>query len=68
MANGHYSAAVRCLELQGKYLKMFSDKIEHVQTIEELSTDELVEMLREVNQSGNLDLGRLLAADDKILS
>ncbi len=47
---------------------MFSDKIEHVQTIEELSTDELVEMLREVNQSGNLDLGRLLAADDKILS
>ena len=68
MASGHYSAAVRCLELQGKYLKMFSDKIEHVQTIEEFSTDELVEILREVNQSGNLDLGRLLAADDKILS
>ena len=43
MASGHYSAAVRCLELQGKYLKMFSDKIEHVQTIEEFSTDELVE-------------------------
>ena len=67
-AGGHYGAAVRCLELQGKYLKMFSDKIEHVQTIEECSTDELVEMLREINQSGNLDLGRLLATDDKVLS
>ncbi len=53
-------AAVRCLELQGKYLKMFTNKIEHVPTIEDASTEELIELLRDVIQTGNLDIKRLL--------
>ncbi len=55
-----YSVAVRCLELQGKYLKMFSDRIEHVQTIEDVTTEGLVQLIREVSESGGLDLIGLL--------
>lgn len=55
-----YSAAVRCLELQGKYLKMFSDRIEHVQSIEDVTTESLVQLIREVSESGGLDLIGLL--------
>jgi len=61
LADSHYSAAVRCLELQGKYLKMFTDKIEHVQTIEETSTEDLIQLLREIAKSGGLDLDQLLS-------
>ena len=57
---GKYSPAVRCLELQGKYLKMFSDQIEHVQSLEDCSTEGLVELLREVIANGGLDLDALL--------
>ena len=60
MNAGCYSPAVRCLELQGKYLKMFSDKIEHVRTLEETSLEELVELMYEIAQSGNIDLRQLL--------
>lgn len=55
-----YSAAVRRLELQGKYLKMFSERIEHVQTIEDVSTEQLVELLYELIGSGVIDLDSLL--------
>jgi phage terminase small subunit len=57
---GNYSAAVRCLELQGKYLKMFSDRIEHVQSIEETTTEELMQLLREISESGGIDLAKLM--------
>lgn len=60
MSVGSYGPAVRCLELQGKYLKMFSEKIEHVQTLEEASTQDLLALLRELIQTGNLDLAQLL--------
>ncbi len=59
---GKYSAAVRCLELEGKYLKMFSDRVEHVQSIENCSTEELVDLLREVTANGGIDLDALLGA------
>ena len=58
--SGNYTAAVRCLELQGKYLKMFSDRIEHVQSIEETSVEELTQLLREIAESGNIDLAKLM--------
>jgi hypothetical protein len=54
------SAAVRCLELQGKHLGMFTNKVEVKPTIEEASTEELVELLREIMQAGNLDIRQLL--------
>ena len=57
----NYSAAVKCSELQGKYLKMFSDRIEHVQTLEDLSTEKLIELIREIIDAGNIDLLGLLA-------
>lgn len=67
LTDGHYTAAVRCLELQGKYLKMFTDKIEHVeQPIDEMSTEELVQMLFEISKSGGLDLGKLLAESEAL--
>lgn len=59
--SGKFSAAVRCLELQGRYLKMWSDRIEHVQTIEDCSTEELVQLLREVIANDGLDLEALLS-------
>ena len=57
---GKYSAAVRCLELQGKYLKMFLDRIEHVQSIEETSTADLIQLIREITKSGSFDLAKLM--------
>lgn len=61
----NFSAAVRCLELQGKYLKMFSERIEHVQTIDSASTADLVELLREIVDSGDIDLLELLKSGKK---
>ena len=61
---GQYAPAVRCSELQGKYLKMFVDKIEHVQTLEDVSNEELVRLLREIVEVGGIDLIRLLAGDE----
>ncbi len=60
----NYSAAVRCLELQGKYLKMFSDRIEHVQAIEDISTEELVQLIRELIKEGDINLFGLMAEDE----
>lgn len=57
---GKYSAAVRCLELQGKYLKMFSDRIEHVQTLDSMSMEDLVKLLHEIADNGNIELTSLL--------
>ena len=56
-----YSSAVRCAELQGKYLKMFTDRIEHVGSIEDVSTERLVELLREILERGGLDIRGILA-------
>jgi phage terminase small subunit len=54
--DGSYSAAVRCVELQGKYLKMWSDRIEHVQTVQNTSTQELVSLIKEISEAGGIDL------------
>lgn len=58
---GQYASAVRCVELQGKYLKMWTERIEHVKDIEDISTEELVRLIRELAESGDVDLGRLFA-------
>ena len=55
-----YASAARCAELEGRYLKMFTDKIEHGQDIEEMSTEELVQLLQEIVDSGGLDLSQLI--------
>jgi phage terminase small subunit len=61
---GQYAPAVRCSELQGKYLKMFVDKIEHVQTIEDVSNEELARLLREIAEVGGIDFAALIAGND----
>ena len=63
LEGGQYAAAVRCSELQGKYLKMFTERIEHVQTIEDVETQELVRLMREIAEAGGIDLARLIATD-----
>jgi hypothetical protein len=60
---GQYGAAIRASELKGKYLKMFTDRIEHVQSIEDMGTDELVRLFHEIREAGNVDLLRLLEGD-----
>ena len=61
LEDGQYSAAVRAAELLGKYLKMFTDRIEQVQSIEEVSTEDLVQLFGKIVRRGNVELNRLFA-------
>ncbi len=56
-----YASAARCAELEGRYLKMFTDKIEHVQDIETATIEELERLLVEIVEAGGLDLRKLFA-------
>lgn len=48
-SENRFSAAIRCLELQGRYLRMWTDKMEQPPTIDEVSTDELVRYWKMAN-------------------
>jgi hypothetical protein len=62
--DGRYQAALRASDLHGKYLKMWTQKIEHLHTIEDASTEELLALLsRLVKNIDGLDIARLLAGD-----
>ncbi|MCZ6718237.1 MAG: terminase small subunit [Gammaproteobacteria bacterium] len=61
---GQYASAVRCAELQGKYLNMWTDKIEHVQDVEDISIEELVRLIREIAESGDVDLRKLMSESE----
>lgn len=61
--DGQYAPAARCAELHGKYLKMFTDRIEHVQDVEDMGTVELVRLLTEVCEAGGIDLLDLIAGN-----
>lgn len=63
MRNGNVAAAIRASELQGKYLKMFTDRIEQVEAVDEMSTDELLTLMREIAEAGGIDLSTFFAAD-----
>ena len=54
-AEGQYAVAVRSSELQGKYLKMFTERIEHSRTIDDVSDEELTALIRELSEKGALD-------------
>lgn len=59
-----YSAALRASDLHGKYLKMWTQKIEHLHTIEDASTEELLTLLSQiVGNIDGVDLTRLLGGD-----
>lgn len=58
-----YASAAKCAELHGKYLKMWTERIEHVSTIEDVSDQELVRLLHEIAEKGGIDLNRLIAGD-----
>ena len=60
-AERKYSVAVRCLELQGKYLKMFSERIEHVESIEDISREELLELMRDLSAKAGISLDAVLS-------
>lgn len=60
---GQYASAAKCAELHGKYLKMWTERIEHVSTIEDVSDAELVRLLHEIAEKGGIDLNRLIAGD-----
>jgi len=45
MRRGYLGVALRAVEHQGRYLKMFVDRIEHLHTVEDASTTELTELL-----------------------
>lgn len=58
---GQFAPAARCAELEGKYLKMWTDRIEHVQDVENMPLEELEALLLEVTEKGGVDIGRILA-------
>jgi hypothetical protein len=58
------ASAVRCVELQEKYLNMWTDWIEHVKDIEVISTEELVRLIREIAESGDVDLQKLISESE----
>jgi hypothetical protein len=43
-----WDTAARCSELHGKYLKMFVDRVEHIRTVDDATTDELVGLLSQL--------------------
>ena len=63
LEDGQYASAAKCAELHGKYLKMWTDRIEHVSNIDEVSDQELVRLLHEIAEKGGIDLNRLIAGD-----
>ncbi len=42
LREGKFSAALKASELHGKYLKMFIDRVEHVHTLDDVSTEDLM--------------------------
>lgn len=72
LEGGQFAAAVRCSELQGKYLKMFTERIEHVQGLDEITDEQLAGLIGELATSGGAETVRmvkeLLAAFDVDLS
>ena len=69
--DGKYSAAIRCLELQGKYLGMFSRQVADSPQLSDVSTDGLRALLARVVGRGGIDVSELLdlkssiSAEDK---
>lgn len=61
LSSGQLSVALRCSELQGKYLGMFSDKADHSPKVEEVSLSQLIEL---ANQLSKVIPGLLLAQPD----
>ncbi len=53
LADGKYSAALRASELHGKYLSMWIERIEHVHTIDDASTEDLVALAERL--AGRID-------------
>ena len=62
MAARKYSAAVRCCELQGKYLRMWNGKKELDHSIDDLSTEDLVKLVHEIAETGGINLVEVLGA------
>lgn len=64
-----YGVARQCSYDQGKYLKMFVDRIEQVQTVDEASTEELAELLSDVlGKLNDSSIDRILAGPSATVS
>ena len=61
---GQYASAVRCAELQGKYLNMWTERTDHVEDIEDISTEELLRLIHEIAESGDVDLHKLISESE----
>lgn len=46
----NYAAANKALELQGKYLKMWVERIEHIQNLDEITDDMLGALINELTE------------------
>lgn len=61
---GNHAAALRASELHGKYLTMWVERIEHVHTIDEVSTEDLVALAQRLTERvDGLDFSRSPGAD-----
>lgn len=62
MAKGNPSAALRAVELIGKYQKMFIDRVEHVRSIDDVTDDELYETMGYIaSKLGDANITAILA-------
>ena len=58
--DGNHTAALRASELHGKYLRMWLERVEHIHTIEDVTTEELIQAasrLMEKIDGFNLNVG-----------
>lgn len=59
---GQFAVAAKASELQGKYLKLFVDRVEHVHHADDATTDELTELLKDVaGKLNNADINAIIA-------
>jgi hypothetical protein len=65
LREGKYQAALKASDLMGKYLKMWTQKIEHLHTIEDASSEELLSLLGTLlKQVDGINLTGILAGNE----
>jgi len=60
---GKFGPAARCAELHGRYLKMFTDKIEHTVSIDEVTDEQLAELVKEFAEAAGVDISQFVTLD-----
>lgn len=63
MGAEQYGAAIRASELHGKYLKIFTDRVEHMHTITDITQEKLDSVINELLETLDATDGRTVKGD-----